>query len=139
MTRLYRPIALSVLQSPHFTLGLLLTMYLRHLSLTNFRTYARLELDLPAQAILLHGDNAQGKTSLLEAIYVLATGRSSHTASDRQMIHWLAEEESRTPYARIVADVTKADRSLHIELVLMLEPANTEDGWRFRKQIKING
>jgi DNA replication and repair protein RecF len=114
-------------------------MYLRHLSLTNFRTYARLELDLPAQAILLHGDNAQGKTSLLEAIYVLATGRSSHTASDRQMIHWLASEESRTPYARIVADVTRADRALHIELVLMLEPANTEDGWRFRKQIKVNG
>ncbi|HZY41524.1 MAG TPA: DNA replication/repair protein RecF [Anaerolineae bacterium] len=114
-------------------------MYLRHLSLTNFRTYARLEVDLPAQAILLHGDNAQGKTSLLEAIYVLATGRSSHTTSDRQMIHWLASEESRTPYARIVADVTKADRSLHIELVLMLEPANTEDGWRFRKQIKVNG
>ena len=114
-------------------------MYLRHLSLTNFRTYARLEVDLPAQAILLHGDNAQGKTSLLEAIYVLATGRSSHTTSDRQMIHWLASEESRTPYARIVADVTKADRALRIELVLMLEPANTEDGWRFRKQIKVNG
>ncbi len=117
----------------------LLIMYLRHLSLTNFRTYARLELDLPAQAILLHGDNAQGKTSLLEAIYVLATGRSSHTASDRQMIHWLASAESRTPYARIVADVVRGDRPLHIELVLMLEPANTEDGWRFRKQIKVNG
>jgi len=119
-------------------------MYLRHLSLTNFRTYARLELDLPAQAILLHGDNAQGKTSLLEAIYVLATGRSSHTASDRQLIHWLASEESHTPYARLVADVVRkdragADRPLHIEMVLMLEPANTEDGWRFRKQIKVNG
>jgi DNA replication and repair protein RecF len=114
-------------------------MYLRHLSLTNFRTYARLELDLPAQAILLHGDNAQGKTSLLEAIYVLATGRSSHTASDRQLIHWLASEESRTPYARIAADVTRAEHRLHVELVLMLEPANTEDGWRFRKQIKVNG
>ena len=139
MTELYRQAAASVLQSPHFTQHLSLIMYLRHLSLTNFRTYARLELDLPAQAILLHGDNAQGKTSLLEAIYVLATGRSSHTASDRQMIHWLAAEESRTPYARLVADVTKADRSLHIEMVLMLEPANTEDGWRFRKQIKVNG
>jgi DNA replication and repair protein RecF len=114
-------------------------MYLRHLSLTNFRTYARLELDLPAQAILLHGDNAQGKTSLLEAIYVLATSRSSHTASDRQLIHWLASNESCTPYARLVADVTRADRALHVELVLMLEPANTEDGWRFRKQIKVNG
>ena len=51
-------------------------MHLRHLSLTNFRLYSRLEVDLPSQAILLYGDNAQGKTSLLEAIYVLATGRS---------------------------------------------------------------
>ena len=115
------------------------TMYLRHLSLTNFRTYARLEVDLPAQAILLYGDNAQGKTSLLEAIYVLATGRSSHTASDRQLINWLASEDSLTPNARLIADVTRADRSLHIEMVLMLEPASTEDGWRFKKQIKVNG
>jgi DNA replication and repair protein RecF len=114
-------------------------MYLRHLSLTNFRTYARLEIDLPAQAILLCGDNAQGKTSLLEAIYVLATARSPHTSSDRQMIHWLAGEETQSPYARLVADVTKFDRTQHIEMVLMLEPASTEDGWRFRKQIKLNG
>ena len=114
-------------------------MHLRHLSLTNFRTYARLELDLPPQAILLHGDNAQGKTSLLEAIYVLATARSPHTTSDRQMIHWLAGEETHSPFARLVADVAKADRAQHIEMVLMLEPAKTEDGWRFRKQIKING
>jgi DNA replication and repair protein RecF len=114
-------------------------MYLRHLSLTNFRTYARLEIDLPAQAILLYGDNAQGKTSLLEAVYVLATARSPHTASDRQMIHWLAGEETKSPYARLVADVIKSDRTQHIEMVLMLEPANTEDGWRFRKQIKLNG
>jgi DNA replication and repair protein RecF len=114
-------------------------MYLRHLSLTNFRTYARLEIDLPSKAILLCGDNAQGKTSLLEAVYVLATARSPHTTSDRQMIHWLAGEETLMPAARLVADVTKADRSQHLEMVLMLEPANTEDGWRFRKQIKVNG
>ena len=114
-------------------------MYLRHLSLTNFRTYARLEIDLPAQAILLYGDNAQGKTSLLEAVYVLATARSPHTVSDRQMIHWLAGEETKSPYARLIADVIKANRTQHIEMVLMLEPANTEEGWRFRKQIKLNG
>jgi len=114
-------------------------MHLRHLSLTNFRLYSRLEVDLPSQAILLYGDNAQGKTSLLEAIYVLATGRSAHTTSDRQLINWLASEEGLTPHARLAADVVRADRSLHIDMVLMLEPAKTEDGWRFRKQIKING
>lgn len=117
----------------------LLSMHLRHLSLTNFRLYSRLEVDLPSQAILLYGDNAQGKTSLLEAIYVLATGRSAHTTSDRQLINWLAGEEGLTPHARLAADVVRADRALHIDMVLMLEPAKTEDGWRFRKQIKVNG
>jgi DNA replication and repair protein RecF len=114
-------------------------MHLRHLSLTNFRLYSRLEVDLPAQAILLYGDNAQGKTSLLEAIHVLATGRSSHTTSDRQLINWLASEEGLLPHARLAADVVRADRALHIDMVLMLEPARTDDGWRFRKQIKVNG
>ena len=114
-------------------------MHLRHLSLTNFRLYSRLEVDLPPQAILLYGDNAQGKTSLLEAIYVLATGRSAHTTSDRQLINWLASEDGLTPHARLAADVVRTDRALHIDMVLLLEPAKTEDGWRFRKQIKVNG
>lgn len=114
-------------------------MHLRHLSLTNFRLYSRLEVDLPARAILLYGNNAQGKTSLLEAIFMLATGRSSHTTSDRQLINWLASEEGLTPHARVAADVVRADRALHIDMVLLLEPARTEDGWRFRKQIKVNG
>ncbi len=114
-------------------------MYLRHLSLTNFRLYSRLEVDLPAGALLLYGDNAQGKTSILEAIYVLATGRSPHLSSDRQLINWLATDDGLMPHARLAADVVRADRVLHIDMVLLLEPAKTEDGWRFRKQIKVNG
>ena len=47
-------------------------MRVLHLGLTNFRNYARLELDLPAGIILLQGDNAQGKTNLLEAIHILS-------------------------------------------------------------------
>ncbi|HQP32240.1 MAG TPA: AAA family ATPase, partial [Deltaproteobacteria bacterium] len=49
-------------------------MRVRTLSLVNFRNYARLELALPERPLLLYGANAQGKTSLLEAIYLLATG-----------------------------------------------------------------
>jgi len=114
-------------------------MHLRHLSLTNFRAYARLELELPPGPVLIHGDNGQGKTSLLEAAYYLATAKSPHTSSDRQLIHWLAVEDSLTPYARLVADVSRADRAVHIEMTLLLEPADTADGFRFRKQIKVNG
>ena len=47
-------------------------MYLTHLSLTNFRSFARLDLDVPRRVVLLVGSNAQGKTSLLEAVYFLA-------------------------------------------------------------------
>jgi DNA replication and repair protein RecF len=54
-------------------------MHIEHLSLTNFRNYARLELSLPQRPIVLHGDNAQGKTSLLEAVYYLATSHSPYT------------------------------------------------------------
>ena len=43
-------------------------MHIDHLSLTNFRNYARLELTLPTdQPIVLYGDNAQGKTSVLRS------------------------------------------------------------------------
>jgi DNA replication and repair protein RecF len=113
-------------------------MLIHHLSLTNFRNYARLELDLSAGPVLLLGDNAQGKTSLLEAIYYLATSRSPHTTSPRQLIHWLAGQESLTPAARIVAQVTQGGSSHTLDMTLMLEPAASGEE-RFRKQIRLDG
>ncbi|MGD2050102.1 MAG: AAA family ATPase, partial [Chloroflexota bacterium] len=65
-------------------------MQITHLSLTNFRNYGRLELNLPAGPTLLHGANAQGKTNLLEAIYYLATTKSPHADQDQQLINWEA-------------------------------------------------
>ena len=41
-------------------------MYLTHLSLTNFRSFSRLDMDVPRRVVLLVGSNAQGKTSILE-------------------------------------------------------------------------
>ncbi|NWF68027.1 MAG: DNA replication/repair protein RecF [Chloroflexi bacterium] len=112
-------------------------MLIEHLSLTNFRNYARLELSLPQkQPVVLHGDNAQGKTSLLEALYYLATFKSPYTASDRQLIHWRTEGDP-LPYARLAAEVQGRSLS-RVEVTLMLErtPDNTQ---RFRKVIKLNG
>ena len=63
-------------------------MVLTHLSLTNFRNLVRLALDLPPGPILLRGDNAQGKTNLLEAIYYLATTRSNFARAERQLVNW---------------------------------------------------
>lgn len=111
-------------------------MYLQHLSLTNFRNYVRLNLDLPAKTIVLQGANAQGKTNLLEAIYYLATSRSPHTTIDRELVNWLADEEP-LPHARLVAELTKGDTTYRIEITLLRRPG--ANGVRLQKEIRING
>ena len=114
-------------------------MHIDHLSLTNFRNYARLELSLPSRnPIVLHGANAQGKTSLLEAIYFLATLKSPYTAPDRQLIHWRADEEP-LPFARLAADVYgKGNVYSRVEITLLIDRTNDGNG-RLRKVVKLNG
>jgi len=113
-------------------------MHIEHLSLTNFRNYARLEVSLPVdKPIVLHGANAQGKTSLLEAIYYLATQRSPYTGSDRQLIHWRTEEEP-LPFARMAAEIKGGDsRFNRLEITLMLERVGATQ--RFKKVVQQNG
>lgn len=110
--------------------------YIQHLSLTNFRNYTKLELELPLGVALFLGDNAQGKTNLLEAIYYLATTRSLQAAGDGQLINWSAAEED-IPFARIVAQVRKGSATHQVEILLLKE--STARGVRFRKRIKVNG
>jgi DNA replication and repair protein RecF len=111
-------------------------MHITHLSLTNFRNYARLEMPFPAGVIALLGDNAQGKTSLLEAIYYLATSRSPYTTSDRQLINWLALDDP-LPHTRLVAEVRAAGGLKRIEITVMLEGDNRRG--RLKKEIRIDG
>ena len=111
-------------------------MHIEHLSLTNFRNYARLEWGVPQGTTVLHGNNAQGKTSLLEAIYYLVTSKSPYTTSDRQLIHWRAEDDP-IPFARVAAEVSTQHNPLNrIEMTLMLD---TMGPTRFKKVVKING
>lgn len=107
-------------------------MRLIHLSLTNFRNYLRLELDLPPQITLLQGGNAQGKTNLLEAIYYLSTATSPQAEADRQLINWGAWEED-LPFARLTADI-EGGSLRRLEMTLL--PSSEGD---LRKEIKING
>ena len=111
-------------------------MRIRYLSLTNFRNYARLELALPERPLLLYGANAQGKTSLLEAIYLLATASSPITSVDRQLVKWDAEAEG-LPYARVWAEIVRRERVREVEIVLEKQPlANGTE--RLQKTIRID-
>ena len=112
-------------------------MYLRHLSLTHFRNYRNLELDFSGALTLLQGQNAQGKSNLLEAIYFLATAKPVQAGNEREVVDWRAGEEP-IPYARIAAVVEDAGTGARpTNLEILLTPR--EDGAGFRKQIKING
>ncbi|MBA4149722.1 MAG: DNA replication/repair protein RecF [Verrucomicrobia bacterium] len=61
-------------------------MHLAHLRLRDFRNYPRLDVDFAPGFHLLLGNNAQGKTNILEAIYLLATLRSFRGVGSAQMI-----------------------------------------------------
>ncbi|GKS82185.1 DNA replication and repair protein RecF [Ligilactobacillus pabuli] len=63
-------------------------MFLQKLHLKNFRNYAETTLEFSPEINVLLGQNAQGKTNLLESIYVLATARSHRTANDRELIRF---------------------------------------------------
>ncbi|MFC2015319.1 DNA replication/repair protein RecF [Chloroflexota bacterium] len=111
-------------------------MRLTHLSLHNFRNYVRLDLDLQAGVTVLLGDNAQGKTNLLEAIYYLATSRSPHAGADRELVNWLSVEQEPLPYARLVGKVARDKSATTIEITLTQQVNNNG---RYRKQIRLNG
>ena len=112
-------------------------MYLKHLSLTNFRSLTRLDMELPRRVVLLVGSNAQGKTSVLEAIYFLAAFTSLQTHVDRQIVNF---HEAKNPLAvtRLVADYQRNKTKQRIEARLILEPSGV-NGQRLRKEILQNG
>lgn len=114
-------------------------MYLAHLALTNFRNYPHLELDFEPGITLLLGNNAQGKTNLLEAVFFLATARSPHAGAERELIHWGAASEP-IPFARVQAHVARAGGyAVELEIVLVTGQDRDLTTARVSKRIKVNG
>ena len=119
-------------------------MHLSHLSLKDFRNYKQLDLSLGPGLFLFQGENAQGKTNLLEAVAMLATSNSFHASSDREIVNWHASDR----ITRIVASVERSNDKVKIEIVLIDAQENGATGDRGsqfiapndrqRKHIKIN-
>ncbi len=73
------------------------------LILENFRNYERQEFGFPSGTILVFGPNTSGKTSLLEAIFLLATGTSPRASLDREMVR------EAMPFASVRGRVSSAE------------------------------
>ncbi len=111
-------------------------MYLTHLSLTNFRSFARLDSDVSPGVNLIVGNNAQGKTTLLEAIYYLSTLTSFQASQQRELINFLAARQPLA-VARIEAEYQRGERTHHLEVRVIQEP-NGNGGVRVRREVLLD-
>ena len=67
-------------------------MWLQHLTIKTFRNYKEAKIDFNPKLNVFLGQNAQGKTNILEAIYFLALTRSHRTRTDKNLIHFDDEQ-----------------------------------------------
>ena len=99
-------------------------MIITRAQLNNYRSYASCEL-APCEGVnVLLGDNGQGKTNVLEALYLCCTGRSHRTRQDRELIRWGED------FASVKVEAQRRDGSHEVEILM---PAMG------RRRIKIAG
>ena len=117
-------------------------MYLSHLSLTNFRNFLQLELDLPEGVVVLFGGNAQGKTSLLEAVYLLAIARSFRAENEHELVNWSAATTEGT--ALVAGTIEKRHERLAVRIGYHCVHLNasgdrsSDKPFRVRREIRVS-
>jgi DNA replication and repair protein RecF len=87
-------------------------MFIKQLQLRNYRNYEQLEIQFENKVNVILGENAHGKTNMMESIYVLAMAKSHRTSNDKDLIRWDQE------YAKIEGRVQKSNGSLPMELII---------------------
>jgi DNA replication and repair protein RecF len=111
-------------------------MYLFRLTLANYRNYGHVSVDLDRGLSVVVGENAQGKSNLLEAIYLLSTLRSSRASSDADLVrHDILDSEF--PIARLTSEVRRAAGNLHLEVAVV--GRSTDSSHRAGKRVRVNG
>lgn len=87
-------------------------MHIEKLELKNYRNYESQSISFDDKVNVIIGENAQGKTNLMEAIYVLAFTKSHRTAREKELIQWEKE------YAKIEGRVKKRNQSVPLEIII---------------------
>ncbi len=86
-------------------------MYIKQLKLKNYRNYENLDIEFDNKVNVIIGENAQGKTNLLESIYLLAFTKSYRTSNDRELISWNKD------FAKISGSIHKRNQDIPLELI----------------------
>jgi DNA replication and repair protein RecF len=123
-------------------------IYISHLSLLNFRNYERLELDLEPGMVLVQGGNGQGKSNLLEALYMLAIAKSPRASADREVIRRQGTHEET--HAQVSAVAERDGGRVRVQIDLTSKPStegakvqgpDQQDttGASVQKYLRVNG
>ncbi len=87
-------------------------MHIKNLNLTNFRNYDKLSVNFINQTNIFIGKNAQGKTSILESLYILGLTKSHRGNKDRDVI------KTSTEYAKINSLINLNDRDIELDIII---------------------
>ena len=100
-------------------------MHIEQLKLKNYRNYQQLDIEFDHKVNVIIGENAQGKTNLMEAIYVLSFTKSHRTSREKELIRWdeefaniegsISKDVSRFPLEIIISSKGKKAKLNHLE------------------------
>lgn len=110
-------------------------MIIKSLELADFRNYENLEITFDKGTNILYGDNAQGKTNILEAIYVSATTKSHKGSKDKEIVNFNKEE------AHIRTYLLKEDEEIRVDMHLRKNKSKgiAIDGQKIKKAADLMG
>lgn len=110
-------------------------MVIRSLKLNNYRNYEDMEIEFDPGTTILYGDNAQGKTNVLEAIYVSATTKSHRGSKDREIIRFDQDEA----HIRTIVNKHDIDHKVDIHMRKSRTKGIAIDGIPIRKSGELFG
>lgn len=119
-------------------------MHLSHLKLINVRRFKELQLEFGPGVTILSGENAHGKTTILESIYLLAIARSFRASNEREMVNWGSMESQESA----LIDATLLEGTDRHRVIIGYSPVQTsrvspsivEDHSNvIRKEIRVDG
>lgn len=110
-------------------------MIIKSIELSDYRNYDHLSLEFSPGTNILYGDNAQGKTNILEAIYVSATTKSHKGSKDRDIINFDKEEA----HIRTVIEKENVDTRIDMHLRKNKSKGLAIDGQRVKKAADLIG
>jgi len=108
-------------------------MYIKNVEIENFRNYEKQKIELSESINVFYGDNAQGKTNLLEAIFMTAFGKSFRTSREKEII------KKNKIFSKVAVDYVKKDRAGNIKINLGANKGVMLNGVKLKRLSELLG